>query len=394
MLSDKIYCESFVEKQREPVRATSEQCPSVLSNAEGSAVNRLIAGLSVPLLICRPRSFALMHANALAHEFFGYEELRLGSPISEHLPGTLVDQIRFGFFDKSQPIHRGVFSWPRLDGVRELKVDAFGLTSAGPGGAWILRLTDITSPLQDMGDEAFGDSRPMPLSGELPTFSRGEFYTRGQMEFTLQMAKESERAKLGAELHDSLGQEITVAQLGMSLLRNLLTELPDVVPSKLDILTQVADLSRQLSALALTSRRIAFGLRPTSLTTKGFGGAARDLVHGFMYKFGIEGTLHTDKGWINPRDDVSLHLYRCLQEMMNNIVKHSKATRFHVIMGEHSGISYLEVYDNGVGIPRETIDDDQSLYTLKARAKDIGGKVRVKSRPELDGTRVRIVAKW
>lgn len=394
MTSDRIYEGSFAENNPEWVSGFSSPASSVLSTDVGDSVHRLVHGLSVPLLVCYSRSFSLLHANPLAREFFGYEELRPGSLISEHLPGALVDQIRFGFFEKCQQIHQGIYSWPRLDGVRELTVDAFGLTSSGPGGPWMLRLTDITSPLQDSGDEFLGDSQPAPLSGDGPAFASGDFFTRGHLEFSLQMAKEAERAKLGVELHDSLGQEITVTQLGMSLLRNQLMELPDEESSKSDILAQVADLSRQLSALALTSRRIAFGLRPTSLTTKGFGGAARDLVQGFSYKFAIEGSLHTSQRWINPKDDVSLHLYRCLQEMMNNIVKHSRATRFHVVLGEHSGLYYLEVYDNGVGIPFEKIKDEQSFYTLKARAKDIGAKVRVKSRPDLDGTRVRLVAKW
>ncbi len=199
--------------------------------------------------------------------------------------------------------------------------------------------------------------------------------------------RERERQDLGREIHDSLGQELTVLRLEMRRLSNL------VQGSGLaneTVMEHIRSVKSQTDKLALSARRIAYELRQESITANGLVGAIQDLVLDLRQRVGIATQFELSPGWLEPEDGMANHLRRSLQEMLNNVSKHAKASRCMVRLGLTDQRFWLEVHDDGVGMRAEGKSASIGLNSLRERAEIYAGTVTIRSRPDIDGTLVRI----
>lgn len=212
--------------------------------------------------------------------------------------------------------------------------------------------------------------------------------------------REEERAEVARNIHDHLGQEITVLRLALHRLQQDIltngTQVPQGWKSQLD------GLSKQVDEVMKSAKGIAYELRPDIIRSQGLAAAASALVIDFCKRIGIRGNIEVSVGWTDPLPDMSLHLYRSLQEMLNNLAKHSKATSFFVRLSLNKTTQEysLEVVDNGVGFPARI---KEQLYTGEAagngmgvrgfmeRAAIYGGRVDVRTRPDIKGSLIRMV---
>lgn len=202
--------------------------------------------------------------------------------------------------------------------------------------------------------------------------------------------RELDRAELARNLHDQLGQEITVLRLALGRLQR------DLAGSQLSAETwgdQVDGLARQTDTLMQSVRHIACNLRPDMLDALGLADAANRLVLDMRRQLGVRGGLEVSLDWADPDPALSLQMYRCLQELLNNMAKHSKASRFFVRMLHQEGVYWLEVIDNGVGLAASKTPDSRArlgLAGLRERAALYGGELAVQSRPQVDGCALRL----
>lgn len=193
-----------------------------------------------------------------------------------------------------------------------------------------------------------------------------------------------ERNRIARELHDSVTQNLyTVATISDAI--------PDLWESHPEETHKALDSLRRLSRGALAEMRILLlELRPASLLEKSLGQLLQQLAESVEGRSRIQVTTSIVGDQIFP-DDVQVTLYRIAQEALNNIIKHSEATRATIGLYQEPGQVTLRVSDNGRGIdPKMTAIGGFGLENMKERARQIHAKLTIASQPET-GTEVSVI---
>ncbi len=189
-----------------------------------------------------------------------------------------------------------------------------------------------------------------------------------------------EQRRIGQELHDGLGQQLT----GLSMLAQSL--LNKASKPEHELAVQLTEgLQQALSHVRTLSR----GLIPVQIDIDGFTAALRSLIQEVEKRSGIPIELHIDDVVHLSDNTTALHLYRVAQEALNNAVKHAGAKKISVSLKTEYQRGVLEVFDNGCGI---SITPDASpglgLRIMKHRCGLFDGEVTIDP-VKLGGTRLR-----
>jgi len=150
----------------------------------------------------------------------------------------------------------------------------------------------------------------------------------------------SEQRRIGQELHDGLGQQLTGLGLLAASLVNKASKPDHALASQL-----ASGLQEAISQVRALSR----GLIPVNIDAEGLTGALEILVNEVRLQSDIEVDLViTDR--VRVADSSSaLHLYRIAQEALNNAIKHAEASRIEISLGKAGSRGYLAIRDNGRG---------------------------------------------
>src|SRR5688572_12978442 len=137
-------------------------------------------------------------------------------------------------------------------------------------------------------------------------------------------SQESERRRLAGDLHDSIGGMLSTIRVGLTTIGKLL---PD---------PQVIDESKQMLDDTITSvRRISRDLMPSTLEKFGFIQAIKELCERFQATAKIEIHFHESAQVSTLAKQQELMIFRIVQELLNNAVKHAQATTIEVsVSGE------------------------------------------------------------
>jgi two-component system CheB/CheR fusion protein len=197
----------------------------------------------------------------------------------------------------------------------------------------------------------------------------------------LDVANEEQR-RLGQELHDGLGQELT----GLAMFaRSLAVQAKQAGWSIGADLLRLADIASQ----AIKScRAIARGLSPLSETRGGLIDALRDLTE----RVATPGAC-TIRFVVNEQAPLAIpwearnHLFRIGQEMLSNALKHGQPSAVEVRLEVGPALVRLSVSDDGRGIDASALPAGLGLETMRYRAASIGGQLRIAGR-EGGGTTV------
>lgn len=207
----------------------------------------------------------------------------------------------------------------------------------------------------------------------------------------LQM-REAERAEIAREIHDQIGQEVAVMNLGLTRVTRTLGGSRPVDAEQMAAL--LANLEHGLGKIMQTVRRLATTLRPELLNTLGLAEAASALISELRVRVGIRATVVCQEAWRDPEPKRALQMYRCLQEALTNVTKHACASRVTVTLGMHNGNHVLLVEDNGTGIPAARAAEADirhlGLVGMSERVLAFAGDFHIDTRPDYPGTRLRI----
>ncbi|MFO7714772.1 cache domain-containing protein [Desulfosarcina sp.] len=192
-----------------------------------------------------------------------------------------------------------------------------------------------------------------------------------------------ERQKIGQDLHDDLCPHlIGVEGLGKVLVRKLADKAPDE-----------AHLAEKVTGLVkdaiIKTRRLSRGLCPVYLVDRGLESSLRELAANTESVFGVA-CRFICKAPARIRDNiVATHLFRIVQEAVNNAVRHGQATAITVTLGGENNHTRLSVEDDGCGIPTDVGTDGMGLRIMGFRANMIHAMLDIRS-PEAGGTVVQV----
>ena len=206
-------------------------------------------------------------------------------------------------------------------------------------------------------------------------------------------AQERERKRVARELHDGLGQTLSAMKFRIE---NTIGELnAEGHAESTDALKNLVSMAQRAVEEV---RRISKNLWPSILDDLGL----LPTISWFCREFGemhphvrIERKMAVQEGSVP--DALKITIYRILQEAMNNVARHSRASELSLSLKEEDGHLHLTIRDNGVGFdtdqtaPQEGLDRGLGLASMKERTELSSGRFSIESRP---GSGTTILASW
>ncbi len=206
-----------------------------------------------------------------------------------------------------------------------------------------------------------------------------------QFSVHLEDSLEEQRNRLSREMHDELGQLLTILRFDISWLASNIAQGPKGLREKVESLRETVDTAIK------SVKRISQELRPPQLDALGLVGAMQWDVKQFEQKFSIPTRFHTMPQEVELQANQRLALYRAFQEALTNIARHAGATEVTVDLTPMNGCLRLKIQDNGRGITAEDMQKMNSygLIGMRERLRQWNGSVTVTGTPNR-GTTVLI----
>ena len=279
-----------------------------------------------------------------------------GKPIKTVTPG------------KEEIVNAGIKNHIKKDGS-EIKVDVFGHnTMYGDEEVRLVLAIDVTEKLkaEELLKRSYEDIRRLASH--------------------LEQVREEERIGIAREIHDELGQQLTVLKLDLSWLDKRVMDTADEKSRE-----KMNDMLALIDTTVKTVRRISSELRPTILDDLGLITAMEWQVKEFEKRAGIKIIFKTNVGEIDLPVNKSTSLYRIFQESLTNIARHSKASKVNASIIKGKGHIIMTIHDNGQGFDPLIIGNKKTLGILgmKERVNILGGEYFIQSEPG-KGTEIRI----
>lgn len=195
-------------------------------------------------------------------------------------------------------------------------------------------------------------------------------------------ALEDDRRRISREVHDELGQLLTVLKIDLGWMLQRLDEGP--LYERAQAMNQVVD------ATMANARTIARRLRPPILDELGPVQALDWLVEDICKRADLSYDLNTSLGGQALDGDAALAVFRLCQEALTNVVRHAHASHVEVELSVTEQGLRLRVKDNGCGISRDQVVGSLGLLGLQERVSLLGGHLSIQGRPG-QGTEVLAV---
>ena len=205
---------------------------------------------------------------------------------------------------------------------------------------------------------------------------RTDITERKRLEKELLDISDREQRRIGRDLHDGLGQQLTAMEL---FSHNLTAELKTHAPA----LTKSAEkLGRQLRKAISQTRLLSHGLLPVSAEADGLMNALDELAGGTRAMARVECRFTCSGPVLFDDPNAASHLYRIAQEAVTNALKHGKANRIRIRLANLGERVELKVADNGRGFSkRASHGDGMGLRVMQYRAGLIGATMEFESAP-------------
>jgi len=189
--------------------------------------------------------------------------------------------------------------------------------------------------------------------------------------------RENERKRISGDLHDSLGPLLSAVKLNISSV-----EVGDVQDRL--VLEKTA---KYLDEIIGSMRRISHDLLPNTLERKGLIEAIREFVSQVSHKQTTNIQLYVVKEIQVPKEK-EIHIFRMIQEIVHNTLKHAQASNLQIGFSEESGHLLFLAKDDGKGFDKEKALAGSSglgLRSLESRCEILNGILSLDSKPG-DGT--------
>ncbi|HEY6951226.1 MAG TPA: two-component regulator propeller domain-containing protein [Bacteroidota bacterium] len=196
-------------------------------------------------------------------------------------------------------------------------------------------------------------------------------------------SQEAERKRVAAELHDSIGQDLLVIKNKLLL----------GLQARKDGQDEAADFDEAIDYVSKSLkhvREISRNLRPIQLDQIGLTAAIESLIETVAESSNLRSTIAIDKVDNILSKEGEINLFRIIQESLNNVLKHSKATTINIQMKKADRFLRLSIEDDGRGMPPGNGQGrGLGLSSMNERARILGGEFSVDSNHG-KGTRVHL----
>lgn len=212
------------------------------------------------------------------------------------------------------------------------------------------------------------------FNGMAAALQRAEVSNR-QLTHALMNLQERERTELAHALHDDLGQYLTGIRAQAYMLREA-AETPEHVRDHGGRLLEACD------ALQKGFRSLVRALHPVVLERMGLEQALRQLTEQWQHQQQTRCDLELDADLPELPPEARIHLYRLLQEALNNVARHAQADHVRVRLACRKDVLEVSVKDNGRGLQGEdSAEPGLGLLSMYERARCLNGLLQMLTAP-------------
>ncbi|MBK5272614.1 MAG: PAS domain S-box protein, partial [Bacteroidia bacterium] len=191
----------------------------------------------------------------------------------------------------------------------------------------------------------------------------------------IQNIREEERIGIAREIHDELGQLLTVLKMDISWLKQKL------IKSDVEILQKVDGLLKLTDDSIKSVRKISSDLRPSLLDDLGLVATMEWHLSEFEKHFNIKTSFFVTQTGMIIADKFKIGIFRIFQESLTNVARHSNATEVKVKLQQTKGKIILSIEDDGKGFDKKKTASKKTLGILgmKERTEMMGGEYQINS---------------
>lgn len=183
--------------------------------------------------------------------------------------------------------------------------------------------------------------------------------------------QEEERFETGRELHDNVIQVLIASLMNLNQANDQIQNSPlenGIIHTK-NAINEIRKLSHQLA--------------PSNLGQLAMDEAIKDLLKNMNSLEHFDVKLQFELDWANHiPDEVKLNIYRIVQEQLNNIHKHSRASEISIILGSNKNRVWLRTKDNGMGFNQNRVSRGIGLHNIRRRVKVFDGDITINTAPK------------
>ncbi|HEX6430950.1 MAG TPA: histidine kinase [Niastella sp.] len=189
--------------------------------------------------------------------------------------------------------------------------------------------------------------------------------------------RETERTNIAREIHDELGQQLTILKMDVSWLHQKLRKYEDAA-----VLQKTSDTLKVLNETIRTVRRIATELRPSMLDDLGLIEAIEWQSKEFEKRSGIQISFESTIPHLPVANSIATSLFRIYQEALTNIGRHANAKHVYSKLQLENDNIILIIKDDGIGFDIQTLGVKKTLGLLgmKERTLMMGGRFEINSK--------------
>lgn len=197
-----------------------------------------------------------------------------------------------------------------------------------------------------------------------------------KISMALMEGQENERARVARELHDGLGGKLTGIKLHIENCARAMND------------ERLQKAAQQLTEAVADIRDLSHNLMPPSIRKYGLEEAIKDFIQNLetpgtkieYYASNLSALSHVNK---------QLSVFRIIQELVNNAVKHARASRILLQTTIEGDLLLIDIEDDGVGFDPHVVERNMGLHNIETRVQFLNGTLRMDSQPG-KGTAINI----
>ncbi|MDJ1469537.1 PAS domain-containing protein [Xanthocytophaga flava] len=198
---------------------------------------------------------------------------------------------------------------------------------------------------------------------------------QNQLLLAILEAQEEERRRISESLHNGVGQILYATQLNLNLLAQLLTQ-PEY--QNRSIQEALKSTESMLTQGIAETRRVSHEMVSVLLKEYGLNYAIADICRRFQNS-GITFTYSSIEDRLKPYQETAI--FRIVQELVNNIVRHSKASRARIEVTKEQNNIYIEAQDDGKGMDENQTSTGIGMKSIRDRLALLRGTIEIESTP-------------
>jgi PAS domain S-box-containing protein len=190
-------------------------------------------------------------------------------------------------------------------------------------------------------------------------------------------AQEQERSRIARELHDNINQQLALLAINLESLKQ-------GVPASVELAQRIGETSKQIADIGKDIRALSHRLHSPNLEYLGLAAAAKSFCREFSDQQKVEITFHSENVPRELPQEISLCLFRVLQEALQNATKHSGSRSFQVSLRSGTNEIELTVHDSGMGFEMDEAIKERGLglTSMQERLKLVNGQLSIDSKPQ------------